>query len=388
MIFFYLVALIPILIGMSLWHKDKRVVWWEWLSSCALVLLTAGLFNWIAFESKCQDHEILSGIMISAAHYPYWQSRVKVEDYKTETYTTGSGSNKQTHSRQVYVGYHYEYSNHPERWGCSADYGIYGGVKDYDIDIKFFEEIANKFCNGKLRTVTPHKSNFYKGDKNIYVADNNERYVYPTTTWKSFKNKVKACTSLYSYAPVPTNAVVFAYPSCSSPFKSDRLLGTAKQTITIREFDLLCSKIGPLKKVNLIIIGFGDVGSENAQFQEAQFIGGRKNDLVLCYGGSDPLKPSWTYVFGWTDTEIVKQNLQTIMLNNPMDQTILPLIEEEIKSRYEIKEWRDFDYMQIDPPKWTYWVYLFVLILTQGGFWYWAITNGVNEYGTMTYNGY
>lgn len=386
MIFFYLVALIPILAGLFLWHKDTRIVWWEWLTSCVLVLLTAGLFHWIAFETNCRDHEILSGHVISAVHHPYWQSRVRVEDYKTETYTTGSGKDRVTHTRRVHVGSHYEYDNHPEHWTCDSDYGSYGGVKEYRIDSKFFNEIANNFCNGEIRTHTPYKSNFYKGDRNIYIADNKNKYVYPTTTWKPFKNKIKACTSLYSYSEVPTNAVVFEYPLCNSPFKSDRLLGTAKETISIREFDLLCSRVGPSKKANLIIIGFGNVGAENAQFQEAKFVGGRKNDLVLCYGGHDPVKPDWTYVFGWTDTEIVKQNLQEIMLNNPIDQTILPLIEEEIKTRYEIKEWRDFDYLQIDPPKWTYWVYFLVLIITQGGFWCWAFLNQIHEKALNVYN--
>lgn len=380
MYFFYFISLLPVLIGLYLWHKDCDVVWWEWILSCVLCLLTAVIFNWISFESKCHDREILSGHVTSATHHPYWQSRVKVEEYRTETYTTGSGKDAQTHTRQVYVGYHYDYTNHPEYWSCDSSFGSYVCIETHEISKMFFDEISQNLCKGKLRTDAPYKSNFYKGDRNEYIADNATGYVYPTTRWKSFRNRIKATQSLYSFAPVGTNVSVFAYPSCGNPFESDRLIGTATKTITLRDFDRLCSYLGPIKKVNLIVIGFGDVPSDIAHYQEAKWIGGRKNDLVLCYGGEDPLSPTWSYVFGWTNKEIVKQNLQTIMLNNPIDNTILPIIESEIKTNYEIKEWRDFNYLEVDPPTWAYWVYLLTLMVTQGLLWFWIIRNNFNNY--------
>jgi hypothetical protein len=375
MIFFYSFAMLPILLGLLLWWKNKSIVWWEWLAGCGIALLLAGLFHFIAIQAQCRDHEIFSGQIVEATHHPYWGDKVRVEDYRTETYTTGSGKDRQTHTRRVHTGHHYEYHDHPEHWTCEAYYGSYGGTSTYKIDRLFFDELAVNLCNKKLRTITPYKPNFYKGDRNDYVADNKTGYVYPTTKKMSFKNRVKASPSLYSYAPVPKDAKVFPYPECPDYRKSNRLLGTASKDIAIRDFDRLCSALGPFKKVNLILIGFGNMDSEIAHLQEASWIGGKKNDLVMCYGGTDPKQPSWTYVFGWTDREIVKANLQTILLDNPINKDILPLIKSEVIKNYEIKEWRDFNYLQVDPPRWSYWVYILVTCLCQVGLYFWAGNN-------------
>ena len=128
------------------------------------------------------------------------------------------------------------------------------------------------------------------------------------------------------------------------------------------------------------MIGFGDMSPDIAQLQEAVFVGGKKNDLVLCYGGPDPLKPIWARVFGWTDKTIVKANLQTILLGNPVDKTILPLIKQEVYKNYEIKEWEDFNYMEIPIPTWMKWVYIFAVIVIQSALWWWFKNNEFNKY--------
>lgn len=343
-----------------------------------MAFVLAGLFHVIAFQAQCMDHEIFSGTIVSATHHPYWQAKIRVEDYRTETYTDSQG---RTRTRRVHIGHHYRYDNHPEHWTCKADFGSYLKEHEYEIDKTFFDQIAKNFCNNQLRVITPYKSNFHKGDKNDYVADNKMGFVYPTTKWKRFTNRIKASPSLYSYAAVPKEAKVFPYPKCNNPFKSDRLLGTAQKTIDIREFDVMCSMLGPYKKVNIIMIGFGNMSSDIAHLQEASWIGGKKNDLVLCYGGSDPLNPDWTYVFGWTDRNIVKVNLQNILLDYPMDNGILALIEQEVRANYQIKEWDNFNYLQVSPPRWSYGVYVFALILCQFGFWMWAHFNDFSKIG-------
>lgn len=372
MIIFYSIAVLPILVGLYFWWKSDQVVWWEWIAGGVIALLMAALIHAIALAAQCYDQEILSGAVISADHHPWWQSREKVDDY--QTYTDSKGN---THSRKI--GSHYEYTSHPERWECEAYFGPHAGSRTYDIDEAFFRSIANKFCNGELTATTPYKSGFHKGDKHVYVAENRTGYCLPVTTKMSFENRIKAAPSLYSYAPVPKDAKVFKYPSCSDPFKSDRLLGTAASSIPARDFDILCSSVGQIKKVNLIMIGFGDAGSEIAHLQEAAWVGGKKNDLVICYGGKDAQKPSWTYVFGWTDKTIVKANLQTIMFDSPIDATILPKIRAEVVKNYEIKQWNDFNYLEVEPPTWSYWVYIIAVILVQGGFWFWAHSNGISK---------
>jgi hypothetical protein len=377
--FFWGIAVLVILIGLVFWAKDKKnILWWEFCISAAAALVMAAFFQYLSVIAQCRDKETISGRVVSATHYPWWQDKVRVEDYKTETYTTGSGKNRQTHTRRVHTGHHYEYHNHPEHWECEGYFGAYGGTETYSITKTFFDEICKNFCDGTPQETQPHKPNFYKGDKNVYVANNRNNYWYPLTKWMAFENRVKAGPSLYSFPPVPKDVKVFPYPANDDPFKSGRLLGTAAKTISTRELDILNGKLGAMKKVNIIMVGFGNVDSQMAHWLEAAWVGGKKNDLVLCYGGADPFHPTWSYVFGWTDRTIVKANLQTILIENPVDATILPKIAEEVAKNYAIKEWKDFSYLEVEPPDWAYWVYIIVLLLVQGGLWFWF--HG-NEFG-------
>ena len=124
------------------------------------------------------------------------------------------------------------------------------------------------------------------------------------------------------------------------------------------------SRLGPRKKINVILVGFGAKESSIAHMQEAKWIGGKKNDLVICYGGSKE-KTEWAYVFGWTEKEIVKRNLETIMMDNVVNSELVPKIEKEILSNYKIKEWEKFDYISVEPPYWAYLILLGVLVFTQ-----------------------
>ena len=100
---------------------------------------------------------------------------------------------------------------------------------------------------------------------------------------------------------------------------------------------------------------------------------------MICYGGSDSLKPRWAYVFGWTESKEVKDNLKKIILSNPVNTSILPLIENEVRLNYQIKDWTKFDYIKVEPPRWAYWTYFILIGLTQLIAWCIAYFNDVDD---------
>jgi hypothetical protein len=140
------------------------------------------------------------------------------------------------------------------------------------------------------------------------------------------------------------------------------------------------SDLGPFKKVNVILVGFGNKDSSYGQYQQAKWVGGKKNDLVITFGGGSKKNPaSWAFVFGWTEKELVKRRLESLLMNTPINDDIIPLIQKEIIQNYEIKDWSKFDYITVEPPTWSYWVFMFVLIGSQIGVWYMFITNGIDK---------
>ena len=363
---FYLFALIPIAIGGAFWIFKHEVVWWEWLIGCAIALITSGAIHAAAFYGMTTDVETWSGQLTCVVHYPRW-----VEEYQQmHTRTVGSGKNART---ETY--FTTEHRTHPEHWTAYADLGT--DSDSHDISRAFFDDVRGKF-GGEITTTQPPKKGFDSGDRNIYTAHNHTRYVYPVTKLKTWENRVKAAPSVFSFVEVPDTVKVFKYPENGDWRRSDRLVGTAGTAIPIREWDKMCTRLGPIKKVNVILVGFGDRDSMVAHYQQAAWVGGRKNDLVLCYGGPAN-KIAWAYVFGWSESELAKERLKTVLKNSPIGVEIIPKIEKEIVDNYVIKDWSKFDYIAVEPPFWSYFVLLGVMVVTQSIFLLVAMFNNADK---------
>lgn len=365
MYLFYLIACIPLIVGMILWILKKNIVWWEWLVSSLLGFITTAVIHIILIVGMTDDIETWSGKVSHAVYHPRW-----VEEYQEiHTRTVGTGKNART---EIY--YTTEHRTHHERWVAFLNFGSM--QREREITKQLFDEIKKKF-GGKMDVVRGSRSGYHSGDKNDYYARNHTGYIYPVTTTMHFENRIKCAPSVYSYAEVPDDSPVYEWPQNTNWDRSQRLLGAAN-VISIAEWDRMNTRLGPTKKVNVIMIGFGDVGSEIAQLQEAKWIGGKKNDLVLCFGG--PVKrPTWSYVFGWTEREIVKRNLETILLNNQINDDIIPIIEKEVVVNYEIKDWSKFDYISVEPPWWSVMILILTMAIAQTIFLCWAVTNKFNE---------
>jgi len=343
---FYLVALLPIAIGAALWYFDKEIVWWEWLIGCGTALLLAAIFHGVSLWGMTDDTETWSSYVIKATHHPEW-----VEKYYV-TVEHGSGKHKYT-TREP------RWTTHHEFWDADDQY------VSHEITQTFFEEIRRNFKN--FVTEQPYKSGFDSGDRNIYVTYNKTGFIYPTTSLHHWANKVKAAPTVFTFAHVSTNIAVYAWPENPDWRISERLLGTASVLFSQLEFDRMNARLGPTKKVNVIFVGFSDKDSTYGQYQEAKWLGGKKNDLVVAFGGMTKNHPAtWVHVFGWSESFLAKRNIETLFTKYPASPELLTLVEQEVNARYQIKEWKKFDYITVEPPTWSYVVFFIVLTLVQG----------------------
>ena len=381
MYFFYITALIPIGIGCILWYKNNKVTLNEWFISGAVSLFLAIIFNLIAvltIHNKTTDIETWSGRITSVEHWPEWVERW--EEMHTESYPCGTDSNgNTTYCTRIY--YTTEYDRHREKWQANLNFGALN--EQYEITYDFYLQVK-KELGGTIITdgIQPfhHNGTFYNGDNNRYVTINSTGYLHPVNIKRSFNNKVKATPNLFQFLKVPTNIVVYGYPQNADWNQSDRLLGTANVLIDLLPFDQLNSRLGPNKRVNVIMVGMGNKDSVYGQYQQAKWIGGKKNDLVITFGGGSKTEPAkWAYVFGWTEQDIVKRNIETLLLTNPINNSLLPKIEQEIQKNYIIKDWKKFDYIKVSPPGWVYWVYVILTILIQLGLHIWILNNEIDK---------
>lgn len=360
----YFLALIPIIIYAFLYFKTEEVHIYEFLACSAACLIIAGIYHASLIKYMTDDIEVLSGEIIKATFHPKW-----IEEYQQmHTYTTTDGKGHST----THIYYTTEHRTHQEYWDCDTSINT-----SHCIDKAFYDQICNNF--GNKNTEDGHKSGFDGGDKNIYTTyKRRSTYIYPVTKTQSWANRIKCSKTVFSYPSIPDGTKLYEYPIPTNWQVSNRLIN--EPNISILEFDRLNAKVGDMKKVNVIMINFGEnTDPMIAKYQEAKFIGGKKNDIVICYGNKVNGIPSWAYVFSWSENCLVKVNIEAILLSNRVNNNILPLIEREIKLNYLIKDWEKFNYITIYPTANAIFLYIFLVIIINGGLVYFIIKNEIDK---------
>jgi hypothetical protein len=226
---------------------------------------------------------------------------------------------------------------------------------------------------GKRKT-TEHNSRMTEGDPYDYRTVNETGYIYPMTQNGSFENRLMHATTLYNFEEVPEEQKkgLFKWPENASVFDTDRLMGSASELWSRREWDQMNALLGPTKKVNVIAVGFPNgTTQETGVLQERYWAGGKKNDLVLTFGG-DPAQPSWAYVFGWTEREVVKRLLENrLMAGN----CTVAQVQQVIVDEYELLNFEEkFEHVEVPMP-WWYYLIFFIVMLGSQGIAHYAFTN-------------
>ena len=353
----YGIAFLPALVWFVLWILSKKINFQELGIAVVASLILAVIFHVSIYTSMTSDTEVLSGQIVRATFHPKW-----IEEYQQMHSTTTTDSKGNSHTTYYYTT---EHRTHHEYWDCDTDLRY-----SKNISKDFFEEIKRNFNN--LTTERPYKSGFDGGDRNIYVSYNKTGYVYPVTSTRDFKNLLKCSKTVYSMPEVPANVKVFEYPYPDNWLVSNRLIN--ENRISRYDFDCFNTSLGFRKRINVIMINFGgNSDSGIAEYQRCKFLGGKKNDFVICY--SKDGTNNWAKVFSWSESELCKRNIETIILKNPINKNILPVLRNEIVLNYAPKDWSKFDYISIEPSPTSLIVYLIVILVLQISFGVWCFMN-------------
>lgn len=362
---FYLLACVPIVLGLALKLFDRKINWWEWVSGSSCAIMIAAILHLCTIGSMTSDVQTLSGKCVQATYNPEWVETWQVAIYYTTHHSSGFGKNRRGWTERHFSHYETRYRTHYPCWEAFSFYG--NEAETYSITKEDFDIIAKKM--GGISTVYVNKSRFHSGDHNIYQTALNSSVLIPTITTKNFVNKVKAAPSAMSFKKVPENIPVKEYPNNSNHWRSDRLIGDAMGKFDINKFDAMNSRLGLSKKCNVIIVGFNSPDASFGEYQRNKWFGGKKNDIVICYGyvALEDNRPviAWVKSFGWSENHEVFSNLEKIFLANQLNDDILPLVEKEIATNYVKYDWKKTDLLKVEPTKGWYWAFIIVMVLTQ-----------------------
>jgi HEAT repeat protein len=366
----YVIALIPLVLGAALWLRTRRITFVEWMVGSLVGLLVAVGFHIYAIASLGMDIRIVSGPVSHATYYPRY-----------------SGDETD-----------FSWGDH---WAVTIDFG--NGRADLEISRKEFEEIREKFGATELESAPPEIRVPKKKEYRVFIARNRTGALIPAWTVRLARPQ-ETGLNLFSFSKPPEGLSLFDYPHETTELlidamvdrvgrgisgetfweakyikhdwrRSNRLLGRAATDINIGSWDALNAKLGPDLGVNLIAIGF-DGESRLAHWQEAKWLGGKRNDLIVCYGPLDTdRKPAWAYCFGWTESEHVKRNLESLLLTRGPGDGLMSEIEKEVRAHYRPKAWPEFSYLSVRPPRGAVPILILVTIFVQGTYWIRALLN-------------
>ena len=115
----------------------------------------------------------------------------------------------------------------------------------------------------------------------------------------------------------------------------------------------------------------------SAHLQESYWEGGNDNDIVVCVGLTSKSKDlQWVKAFSWTPKRRILVDLrEDIMQQKQFSFNGIRKALDKNMPIYERKDFKEFDYVTVEPPTWAIIVTFILTIGITFGICYWAITN-------------
>lgn len=297
-----------------------------------------GIIITIDFDSQTSDIEMWSGTITNVEHKEEWDEWIPP---KTRTYTTTVNGKPVTHTT-VTPGYwqHHNATNTitTSDRGRISIHKVPDGRKLTDSFVNSTEELASYYPIGS-----------------------------PTASTHSYTNKIKASYSIFKHKEINLDDYpdLPKYPTqVNSKYSIDRLIGDFGADIDVLNEQLSklnstlndtnnpnnINNVKSYKQVNIIMVNFGDKDINYGYALQDYWRNGAKNDLVITFGVDSNNKPTWSYVFSWTDVEILKTDIREYIMNLENINNFSAAIEDVgnmVEEKFERKEFVEFDYIQI-----------------------------------------
>ncbi len=343
----FILMIIPVIAGCVSWIKFSTISLKESGVSVAAALVIISLVFGVSKFNSGIDTETYSGKVTKATHIPKWEA--EWTELVTHT-TTDSKGNVST-----YTTLETRHQTHYPKWYVETTLGR------ISISENFFKQIGNRHGIVAERGYRPDYDSGDKNDYHSYVNDDPEFCDYPVTTCENWFNPLKNAKSLHSFKGMSKEEAdklgLYDYP-VNDTFTSSRLIGN--HAITIWNWDKMNSALGSQKHVNLILVKLPSV--DKAKHLQNYWKNGKKNDLVICYNGKIGEPANWCYVFGWSKSELVKMNLQTLFLDKPVTNDILPDIKRIVRKDFAPHDWTMYkDADQVIPTGYVITAFLLML---------------------------
>jgi hypothetical protein len=198
-----------------------------------------------------------------------------------------------------------------------------------------------------------------------------------TTTYENHVQVSKSNFDLHDISKAEAKKYnLFEYPDVNG-YKQKTILGLDSLTFleqnykngAYKLFDYFNGTYGPKRKIRVFVLLFSGKSVDVAVKQKNYWDGGNKNEVVICIDLDKTTgKINWVYPFSWGENKRIAIDLREDISNmGIMDFTKLYHIVDESTVGFTYRDFKQYDYLSVDPPTWEVWfVYLMTLGITIG----------------------
>ena len=334
----------------------KETMWWEYLVLIGPSILLMIIIKLIMVSYNQSDTEYLGDYITKIRHYDEWDEWV----HRTCTRTYKSGNTTRT---QTYDCSYRRY--HPEKWTYFNSKG-----EEYPIFYKEdFDFIKNRF-NSPMKFVDMHrKYHRIDGDAQDYYWNGKEETSYTVTEPHTYINKVQKSKSIFGFEEISKKDAkeigLYDYPYIERndqlPILSDSIVVDKKEIDAVRYVN---GFYGEKYQFRLYVLLFKNQDIEISEKQRSYWVGGNKNELVVCLGFDDENKIKWCNAFSWCDTPTLEVKTESYF--SEKDTLNLVNYTKYVREMLENDEWErksfeDFDYIRAELSS-TQEIWLLILI--------------------------
>jgi hypothetical protein len=373
----YGALLIPIITIFVLYKFfSHKTVWWEFgiplLASFILCISSKAIIEVAQVTSK----EYWGSFVERIEYYEEWN------EWVTQTCTRscccdGKGENCGTETYDCsYCRYH------PPIWQIITTTGE-------TVDI-------NQYQYSRIKKILGSES-FAELNRSYYTIDGDEYYctwqrdsvrAIPVTTLHHYENRVKvADQSVFHFEKVSDDDIkkytLKDYPEIKNNYEMDAVIGDSSidGAMGNKAFQYYNGLLGNKKQVKFFALIFENQPIEAGLYQEWYWSGGNMNEFVICIGIDKQRNVKWCKPISWTPSELLKTKVKDFV----QQQKKLNLAEvanyvgKQSEKTFVRKDFKEFDYLTVDPPTWAVILTYLLTIATNVGLSVWIINNEYEE---------
>lgn len=354
--------LIPAFVSVALYvYWQHRICWWEFLVPVIVSVVLIFTCKYLGESYAASDTEYWTGAVKTVEYYEAWNESVPCRHPQYDSKGNYTGN-----AHLFDVDYHAPY------WQITDT----NNITLYTTSSEF-ARLCGKFGNKKF--VNLHR--FYhtiNGNKYVGVWDGKDDNLEVCCTHHRYTNKVQTATSVFNL-PKPTQDEIkvyglYNYPKISG-WDQPVIIGLSDPPAE-RKLSLINAKIGKKKQVRVWVLVYTDKDMESAIKQMNHWQNGNKNELCIAIGIDKEYKVAWVYPFAWSNETLKIEIRDFLNEQSKLDlSAFADWLQPKIESLWSRKEFKDFDYLQVEVPLWMVLLTFFLTIAANIGVSYWCINN-------------